>query len=878
VTEDRESLLLRSVLELGSAGEWEDFLGAVCADEPTLLNSVRETVTITAAQTPGIPSPQFGAGEIVAERFEIRGALGAGGMGLVYEAIDRKLGGRRALKFARPGHFRRIPEEARAALSITHENICRIYEIHTTATAGGAVDFISMELIEGESLLNRARRAPLERAEIVDLARQLCRGMDAAHRAGILHLDLKTANVMLAPRSEGGSRLVIMDFGIAIPLAEAGEAGRGVAGTPYYIAPERWGGTAPAPSADVYAIGVILYEMLTGARPFGPSVPWAERMTRLPQPPSRSTRAPDARWDRLVLQCLEPQPARRPQSAGEVLAGIEKRFGPKTRRWWMAAGVAAAAGAPLVAFRDRIWPAPIGRLALLQPTGALGSPEVEQSVRGALYDLPKRLASARTLLLIPFEDSVRNAVNSRQLASSRVGATHVLNVTMRPHAGSFTLLAEVVDARSGISLERFQGEFQFNHLADLSLPLAGVVTAAFRLRGAARLKMNPAAYPAYAAGLNSLNAVPPDVVKALELFQASLRMDANGAPALTGMCRAYLEQHRVKQDVESLEHAKQFAERARSLEPDSVDTLIVLAAVEHQEGRLERALDYFRRAAELEPANWDVWRRMGSTLQQSGRDREAVEALRHAVQLAPGYYSTHRDLGLAYFRMSRPQEAVQEFTEFTRLAPGLSEAWMFLGAALLLGERDAEAERALRESIRLEPNRPALNNLAVLLRVVGRNSEAIQVLRQALTLGGEDATLRLNLANALAANGDQVDARAQWQKAGEIARGILRRNPRDAPARARAAYSMVRLGELQLGAEEALQAAQLAPSDYSVVFWATMALEAAGRRDDIFPLLSGTTPDRLRNLRRQPELAGLVKDGRFQALFQQDGSTHTERK
>ena len=874
--EDRESLVRRNLSALTSAGERRDFLRVVCAGDSALLNSLIDTVTQPETGACAETWPVLGAGEVLAERFEIRGALGAGGMGVVYEAIDRKLASRRALKFGRPGHFSRIAHEARSALSITHENICRIYEVHSAGAEDGPTDFISMELVEGETLSACLRRGPVSRADTLDFARQLCRGVEAAHHAGILHLDLKSSNIMLEPGPGGKTRLVIMDFGLALPLAEAGDFAS-LAGTPHYIAPERWRGAEPAPSADIYAMGVVLYELLTGERPFPDGTPWATRMTSLPQRPSRSDRAPDIRWDAIVLRCLEPEPSRRIQSAAELLASIEKTFGEKTRRWWIAAAIAVSAIAPMLAFRQNIWPEPVGRLALLPLEGTSGNQLVDQGVRGAFYDLGKRLASARRLVLLPFEDTVRNSVNSPQMAASRLGATHVLTVVLAPRPAGFTLTAEVRDIHHGASLQRFQGEFPAQDLPDLATPLAGVITSAFHLRDAPRLQISPAAYARYSAGLSSLNAVPPDVDRALELFQEALRLDPNAVPALTGLSLAYLEKRRGNQDPEPLQQARSAAQRAQSLEPDSVQALIVVAAVENAEGHPERALEHFRRAAELEPESWDVWRRTGLELQELGREEEALEALHRSIQLAPGYYLPHFDLGRTYFRQGRAQDAVREFTAVTSFAPGLAEGFFSLGAALVLAERDAEAERALRESIRLQPTRSALNNLAVLLRVQGRNREAIPLFQQALAADGQDAALRLNLGNALAASGETAAAREQWQKAGEIARGVLRRNPRDAAARARSGYSMVRLGEIDLGADEAAQAAQLAPSDYSVIFWTVMALEAAGRRDEIFPLLGAATPDRLRNLQRQPELAGLIKDPRFIALHPQAEKQHTRK-
>src|SRR5215813_7188832 len=153
--------------------------------------------------------------ELVGERFRIIRKLGEGGMAVVYEAIDEKLGERRALKFAKAGYSRQIPPEARSALRVTHENICRTYEIHTADSGTPPVDFISMEFLEGETLQSRCRREPLSQADALAIAKQLSQGLEAAHRAQILHRDLTANNVMLTPTRDGSYRVVITDFGLA---------------------------------------------------------------------------------------------------------------------------------------------------------------------------------------------------------------------------------------------------------------------------------------------------------------------------------------------------------------------------------------------------------------------------------------------------------------------------------------------------------------------------------------------------------------------------------------------------------------------------------------------------------------------------------------
>jgi hypothetical protein len=228
----------------------------------------------------------------------------------------------------------------------------------------------------------------------VAIARQLCRGLEAAHDANTLPCDLKSNNVMLTRLADGSLRVVITDFGLAQALTSADRpVSSTISGTPNYIAPERWKGAAATPGSDIYALGVILYEMLAGRPPFPRGTPWRKRTTEVPDPPSKSERAPDPRWDPIVLRCLAPDPARRFASAAEVLRAIEHAFRVSHRRAWLAtAAVTALTIGAAARWRERIWPPPpLARLAVLPFAGSAADPVVDRAVNGGLYDLAGRL-------------------------------------------------------------------------------------------------------------------------------------------------------------------------------------------------------------------------------------------------------------------------------------------------------------------------------------------------------------------------------------------------------------------------------------------------------------------------------------------------------
>ncbi len=262
---------------------------------------------------------RFAPGVMVADRYRMIGRLGSGGMGEVYRADDLKLGQPVALKFLPeavdkdPARLTQLHSEVRIARQISHPNVCRVYDIDEFEGS----TFLSMEYVDGEdlaSLLRRVGRLAPDRA--IAVARQICAGLSAAHDREIVHRDLKPANIML----DGQGDIRITDFGLA---GAAGVMPR--VGTPAYMAPEQLAGEAVTPRSDLYALGLVLYEMFTGVRALN-AKNLAELIAKREQvditPPTTIVRDLDPAIERIILRCLERDPARRPTSALAVAAAL----------------------------------------------------------------------------------------------------------------------------------------------------------------------------------------------------------------------------------------------------------------------------------------------------------------------------------------------------------------------------------------------------------------------------------------------------------------------------------------------------------------------------------------------------------------------------
>jgi eukaryotic-like serine/threonine-protein kinase len=305
-------------------------------------------------------SARFAESQLVAGRFRIVRFIGRGGMGEVYEAEDLELRERVALKIVRPEiaadprsleHFKR---EIQLARKVTHPGVCRVFDVFREPGPEGDTIVLSMELLTGETLAERLKQTGrMSTAEAFPLVSQMATALEAAHEAGVVHRDFKTGNVMLVPTARGQRpgvrreeaktttaelpteqlRAVVTDFGLARSVVRAEDpaaplsATVGIVGTPAYMAPEQVEGGEVTAAADIYALGVVMYEMVTGRHPFISDTPLSTAVKRLKElPPSPRKLVPDLlpQWERAILRCLERKPTDRfanPTDAVKVLTG-----------------------------------------------------------------------------------------------------------------------------------------------------------------------------------------------------------------------------------------------------------------------------------------------------------------------------------------------------------------------------------------------------------------------------------------------------------------------------------------------------------------------------------------------------------------------------
>ncbi|PYQ26614.1 MAG: hypothetical protein DMF56_23675 [Acidobacteria bacterium] len=867
VRDDQVMTLLATALTLPDDAR-SDYLQVACQGDEELFHETRDALEWEERMGGFLRKPwmalrdlerPFKPGQVVNNRFEIIREIGEGGMGVVYEAFDRKRGQRIAFKSAKLGFRRLLSPELESALKVRHRNICLVNEIHTAETDYGEVDFLTMELLDGPTLHTRLSSGErIDRQEALEIARQLCAGLAEAHKIGIIHKDLKSANVILSHLPDGTPRAVITDFGLA---GEPALASEDLAGTPQYMAPELWQGAPASKASDIYALGVILYEMVAGSKPFEDE-PTQSRLTMRPPPPSSRARIPDKRWDAAILQCLDPLPEARPSDA----TGVSDALGKRTFRkaplvaaiMLLALGGVAMRG-PLL----RFFAPPNVRLAILPIEGAA---DVEAIGNGALIDVADRLrhrTGAPTLVVIPASQSLDNNVHTPEQASQTLHATHALQIALRKEGNDLLARGTVMDLDTQTRLGEVSGRYSLANAGDLPAALTGIVSKALGLRGGPADPISPSASAPYLQGLGYLRRDQHSFDVAIPLFQQAARLDPHSPLPRAGLVEAMLLKYGDTKERRWLDEAGRALQAAEALDPDSVAVLLAEGRFDVSGGRYEKAVQDYQRVRDLQPHNVEVLLRMAEADDHLNFRKEAIENYRRAIALEPGYYESYEELGVFFYRRGEYVQAAEQFRKVIERAPRFYNAYTNLGATLSDMGQDDAAVNALLTSVRIKATARALNSLAAIKAYQKKDADAVILYKKALALNPNSYLYLMNLGDSCRREGRGEEARDCYRKASEIALEELKGDPRSGYTRVYVGYLAARLGDAGRGREEIDQALQLSPTDKSVIRRAVLTYEMLGQRDQALAIAGTATKDVLGELDRHPDLADFRQDPRF---------------
>ncbi len=729
----------------------------------------------------------------VISHYKLLDTLGAGGMGVVYRAEDTRLGRQVALKClpaevaADPQMVERFLREARSASVLNHPNICTIHEVDQD----NGQHFITMELLEGQTLRDRIADGPIAMDDIVRIGTEIADALDAAHKKGIVHRDIKPANVFLTNRGESK----VLDFGLAkqeTPKLAAGASGMTAAtgmadlhltspgqtvGTIAYMSPEQAKGQDVDARSDLFSFGVVLYEMVSGATPFsGPTsaLIFDAILNRTPAPLARHNPAVPPALDSIVAKLLEKDRRLRYQSASDLVADL--------RRLQRDAG--SAKSAAVVAVKPRKAGKIIDSLAVLPFTNATGDSELDyigdaiaEAVIDALSHLPR-------LRVVPRSKAFRyrdQADNPHDVARE-LEVRAILSGRVSSRGQQLSIRAELIDiakdaqlwgaqfSRTATDATEVDQEIARRVIEKLVGPSSGGSKTPKPGRKPAAAPPNKEAYQLYLRGTHYANKWTPEgLQRGMELFREALDVDPMCAPAYASLAVAFCVMTVVGRvdAVNAHRQAKACARRALELDDSLSEAHAALGfALLFSDFNLADAAREAQRSVELNPASGIARYSLGQTLSVCGRLDEAIEAskkgceldplmapinyiyglvlyydrqyaeaetqLRRTIEINPSFMMAHAVLGIVIARQGRFEEAMDQVTRFLQASPDFVWDLLLAYVAALAGKRE-KAEGILARSQAASPGAGAYF-AATIYGVFGELDKGFACLEQARDL------------------------------------------------------------------------------------------------------------------------------------------------
>jgi len=858
--------------------------------------------------------------------YKILEKIGKGGMGEVYKAEDTKLKRIVALKFIKLQALEneeikmRFVREAQAAAALDHPNICTIYEIDE---ADGQT-FISMAYIEGQSLKEKIKLAPLKVEEAQDIAMQVADGLQAAHEKGITHRDIKSANIMISEKGQAK----IMDFGIA-KLAERTEITKTatIMGTVAYMSPEQSMGEAVDHRTDIWSFGVMLYEMLTGELPFKGELNQVVLHSVLydePEPVTGLRSGIPLEFEGIVVKCLEKKASERYQTIADLKADLRRlrrdmtagkttfptkgAAAPSSFPWFLRK-IALPFGLAIVAVLLILVISPTRRvvenwlgfeilpteksLAIL-PFTLVGGDESDQAFRDGLSDtLTNKLARVeqfqKSLRVVPASDIREYKIATPNRARQVFQVTHAVSGNFKRLGDMVSLDLKLVNPETG---EVLKSADLTDHIANISTLQDDVVVKLIEMLGV-KLKPQirkvltaggttiPSAYQFYLEGYGyMLDAEKKENIDiAIDLFKQAIEQDSHYALAFAGLGDAYLKKYKSARTPELVEKVQSSCESAVGISSALVRPHITLGILYSKTDRFEEAVKEFEQALHCDPVNSDALNELALTYEKLGKQDKAEETYKKAIDLKPNYWAAYSRLGVFYYIQSRIEEAEKMFLRSTELmTESIRDYNNLIVIYYMLGQNES-AEAMFEKSIAIKPNAEAYSNMGTIYFYQQRYADALNMYKGAIDLAvdlGEDlgeseVIIWANLADSYRYTpGYQQKAPEAYQRAIQLAQKKLESDPQDASLHSFLAICCAKSRDFENALAKISEARRLAPDDMPILFSSILVYEIINQRDKALEVLQEYVErgGSMEEVSADPELRGLRTDPRYQQLVE----------
>jgi serine/threonine protein kinase/Flp pilus assembly protein TadD len=827
-------------------------------------------------------------GVLFGGRYEIMGVLGQGGMGAVYKARDRELDRLIALKVIRPelatdpAILARFKQELILSRNITHKNVVRIFDL---GEAEG-IRFISMEYLDGEDLRTILRRdgkfAPKDAINVVE---QVCRALDAAHSEGVIHRDLKPQNIM---RDKNG-RIVVMDFGLARSLGDSGMTQTGaIVGTMEYMSPEQALGTTLDQRSDIFSVGLIFFELLSGKAPYKADTAIASLMKRTredAQSVSDVEASVPKSLSAIVSRCLEREPANRYHSAVELLQQLAtweanpnisadtlsqlishpivrpSRFSlelPGKSWMWIAGAVLVIV---LATFAGRTL---LNRSGVSSYETVQGIPSLKQGTYVAIMPL-KQVGDQKTLGYVA--DGIQEALSTKlfqlkevHLASSdavdkavpknlplakrarALGVNLVLQGMVQGNSDHLRVNLSLDDATTGkrVWSQEFSGA-PGDVLALEDQIFSGVTTALTlkptneeQARVGAHPTENVKAYDLYLQGRNTLRngKSQADYHQAVGLFEQAIEKDSNFALAYTGLADSSIRMYGETKESIWAQKATLAAQRAEQLSNNLPEVHLSLGSVYSNTGKNTEAVTELKKALELAPNSDEVYRNLGDAYNRGGQSDDAIASYQKAVAANPYNWLNHINLGNAYFGLGDSAKALPEYQKVIEIAPDNPIGYEDIGALYLREGKWSESISQFQKALGLAPDADTYSNLGTAYFFLKNYDQATKMYEKAVEMTPNDEVLLGNLGDSYRWSGHSDQAATAYGKAISLAFQELQVNPRSASIMGDLGLLYAKKGDASNAVQYTNQARAIKPDDVQLMYSEAQVQTLIGKPED----------------------------------------------